>query len=65
MEKNVKKLSGIKLNQLRKNELEKRTMNSLIGGSEKCTYWCGYYSDPWWEVSDCNLNSDLTDAERC
>ena len=46
MEKKVKKLSGIKLNQLRENELEKREMNSLQGGSSKeiCYYYCGVYS---------------------
>ena len=36
MEKKVKKLSGIKLNQLRENELEKREMKALKGGSYCC-----------------------------
>ena len=34
MEKQVKKLSGIKLNQLNMTELEQRKMNMLRGGSE-------------------------------
>ena len=43
MEKQVKKLSGIKLNQLSKIELEKRQMNALKGGSG-CT--CQVILDP-------------------
>ena len=40
-----KTLKSIKLNQFRKDELEKREMNSLQGGSENmCYYWCGVYS---------------------
>ena len=40
MEKNVKKLSGIKLNQLSMNELDQRKMNVLRGGSECACIGC-------------------------
>ena len=46
MEKNVKKLSGIKLNYLSKNELEKRKMNALLGGTNRCDCGSCYCKEP-------------------
>lgn len=40
----MKKLSKLKLNQLSKNEIEKREMNMISGGSICCTPCpCAYY----------------------
>ena len=65
MEKQVKKVNGIKLNQLRENELEKREMNSLKGGSWDCNYWCGVYSGSEWGVSYKEMGGDLKGEGYC
>ena len=48
----MKKISGIKLNQFRKDELEKRELNALKGGSGIC-------------FDVCSMTSCESGCERC